>query len=129
MCQRDANATQAAVQRPALPRSLALSGLTQPSAERRRRRRSGLTFPPATATTAVVTNMRLSEQAKRPAQAPTTQRSLQSCLFLPHLLRPELHADGGEAGNLKMLATRRGAGHVEHGACGMGQPRHVSLAA
>ena len=109
--------------------SMALSGLTQPRLDRALRRRSGLTSLPATATTSVATTVGLSEQAKRPAQAPTTQRSLQSCLFLPHLLRPELHADGGEAGNLKMLATRRGAGHVEHGACGMGQPRHVSLAA
>ena len=129
MCQRDADATGAAVWEPTLPTSLVLSGLTQPCAYRASRRRSGVPILPATVTTGVAATNGLSVQTKRPAQALTTRRSLQGCLLLPHLLWPELRADGGEAGNLKARAARLGAGHVEHSACRTAQPRHVSLAA
>ena len=128
-CRSDANATRAAVQAPARPRSLVLSGLTLPCGYPARRWRRGVPFVPATVTTGVVTTSGLSVQTKRPAQALTTQRSLEGCLFMPHLLWPELRADGGEARNLKTRDTRRGAGHVEHSACRTAQPRHVSLAA
>ena len=129
MCQRDADATSAAVRGPTLPTSLVLTELTLPCAYRAPRHRSGVPFLPATVTTVEVTTNGLTVKAKRPAQALTTQRSLQGCLLLPHLPWPELRADDGEAGDLRTQATRRGVGHVERSAFGAGQPRHVSLAA